>query len=55
MIPLVTLIGGMCFALILGRRQWRRKSTKVLLVAFVALVQTALLVYDMFTMKIPKL
>lgn len=43
----------MFVSIILGAEKWRGKSTKYLFVAILAVLQTALLVFDMFTMKVP--
>ncbi len=54
MIPLLTLICGMGATLAIGARRWRRTSTKYYLLSVVALIQTCLILLDMFTMQIPK-
>ena len=54
MLPIVTLLVAMFLALLMGKRHWGSKGTKFFLLALLALLQTGLLVFDMFTMKIPK-
>ncbi len=55
MLPILTLVMLMAFAGILGREKWQRKTTKYFLLAAIAFLQTALVLLDMFTMKVPKL
>jgi O-antigen ligase len=54
MLALSVLIFFMAVATILGAKRWQRKSTKYLVIAIVALLQTVLVAINMFTMKIPK-
>lgn len=54
MLPIITLVMLMAFAGILGRERWQRKTTKYILIAAIALLQTALVLLDMYTMKVPK-
>ena len=53
MIALTTLIFFMAVAVILGAQRWRGKGTKYLLVGILAVLQTALVLFDMYTMKVP--
>jgi len=55
MIPILTLIMLMAVAAILGAQRWRGKTSKYLLITLIALIQTALILFDMFTMKTPKM
>ena len=41
--------------LILGRQEWRSRINKYIIIAIIALLQTVLVVAEMFIMKAPKL
>lgn len=53
MLAIVTLIFFMVLAIMLGGQRWRGKSIKYIILIILALMQTALIVLDMFTMKAP--
>ncbi len=55
MLPIFTIVFFLAAAAILGAKEWHKKATKYLLITIIALIQTALVVFDMFTMKMPKL
>ncbi|MGO9480408.1 MAG: hypothetical protein ACLP05_01325 [Candidatus Kryptoniota bacterium] len=54
MLAIVTLILFMALAIIMGNEQWRGKSGQYVILTMLALLQTALIALDMFTMKMPK-
>lgn len=53
MLPIATLVITMSAILILGAQEWRRKSTRMILIIITALLQTSLILFDMITMRPP--
>lgn len=54
MLPVVTLVLFLGLSAALGRERWQSKTTKYVLVAGIALLQTILTLIFMYTMKVPK-
>ncbi len=53
MLPLVTLLTGLFGVLMLAKAEWTHKFSRTFLLAFVALAQTALVLFELFIMKPP--
>ncbi len=53
-LSIVTLLVTMYLILMLGKLDWSRKGAKYYLIAIVAALQTAMLIFAMFTMQPPK-
>ena len=50
---LVVIIGVMLTVVLMGKFNWKSNSTKLVIAAIGASIQTALVVYLMLTMKFP--
>ncbi len=55
MLPIVTLVGAMIIVLMLGAQNWQGKTRRTILISVMAVLQTVLLLVDMFMMKPPKM
>jgi len=53
MLPLVAILAVIFIALILGAHKWPSKSVKYIVIAITAVLQTVLILFYMFTMKVP--
>lgn len=53
MITLAALIVPMLIVVVLGKQRWRKRSTIYVIAALIALLQTLLVLYEMFSMKMP--
>lgn len=54
MLPIVTIVAFLGLSAILGKEKWQSKTTKYILIAGIALLQTVFTLIFMYTMKMPK-